>query len=179
MYVCICMYVYLTLLTTEEKRKKEGISKFCPSRICKGKKPTITGCGSYTERGRRWLFHYKATTAMEDPQMVRKIIFYAVGLALKVTLKNHVCRFNNKIFKQMKGEAIGVGISGDVANVFMIWWDRKMNSLCAQQNIMLKLYSRYVDDTNLVLKGIDGDEHQNQDERTMTGLQQIANSNPA
>ena len=41
---------------------------------------------------------------------------------------------------------------------------------------MLKLYSRYVDDTSLVLKGIDGDENQNQDERTMTRLQQIANS---
>ena len=33
---------------------------------------------------------------------------------------------------------------------------------------MLKLCSRYVDDTNLVLKGIDGDGNQNQDERTMT-----------
>ena len=87
-----------------------------------------------------------------------KIIFYAAGLALKVTLKNYMCRFNNKIFKQMKGGVIGVGIAGDVANVFMIWWDRKMNSLCAQQNIMLKLYSRYADDTNLVLKGIDGDK---------------------
>ena len=90
--------LYITLLATEEEREKEGKSKFCPSRIRKGKKPTITGCGSYTERGRRWLFHYKATTAM-----VRKIIFYTVGLVLNVTLKNHMCRFNNKIFNQMKG----------------------------------------------------------------------------
>ena len=106
---------------------------------------------------------------MEDPQ---------VGLALKVTLKNHMCRFNNKIFKQMKRGAIGVGIAGDVANVFMIWWDRKMNSLCTQQNIMLKLYSRYVDGTNLVLKGIDGNENQNQDVRTIYKTTTNCKSNP-
>ena len=105
---------------------------FCLSRIRKGKKATITGCGSYTEEGKRWLFHYKASTPMKDPQIMRNIIFYAVGLALKVTLKNHMCISNCKIFKQMKGGAIGVGIAGDVANLFMAWWDRKMNSLCAE-----------------------------------------------
>ena len=60
--------LYITLLTTEEEREKEAISKFRPSRICNRKKPTITGCGSYTEGGRKWLFHYKATTAMKIPK---------------------------------------------------------------------------------------------------------------
>ena len=166
--------LYITLLTTGEEREKEGITKFCPTRIRKGKKPTITGCGSYTEEGKRWLFHNKPTTPMKDLQITTKIIFYAVGLALKVTLKNHMCTFNSDIFKQMKRG--GVGIAGDVANLFMVWWDRKMYSLCVQQSIELKLYSRYVDDTNLVLKAIDGDENQNKEERTMRKLQQIANS---
>ena len=42
--------------------------------------------------------------------------------------------FNNKIFKQMKGGAIGVGIAGEVANLFMVWWDRKMKKyyVCSQ-----------------------------------------------
>ena len=35
---------------------------------------------------------------------------------------------------------------------------------------------RYVDDINLVLKAIDGDENQNKGERTITKLHQIANS---
>ena len=55
-----------------------------------------------------------------------------------------MCIFNNKIFRQMKGGTIGVGRAGDVANFFMVWWDRKMNSLCAEQSIILTLYSRYV-----------------------------------
>ena len=82
-----------------------------------------------------------------------------------------MCTYNNRILKQTKGGAIGVGIAGDVSNVFMIWWDRRMNSLCMKHDIELKMYSRYVDDSNLVIKTKkEGDEEvniQNREERTM------------
>ena len=52
--------LYITLQTLEEERKKEGIADFCPTRIRRGKRPTITGCGSYTGEKLRWSFHQKA-----------------------------------------------------------------------------------------------------------------------
>ena len=168
--------LYIALLTNEEERNKEGINKYCATRIRKGKRPTITGCGSYKDDERRWLFHHKAEVPIKDPLVLKNILSYAIGIAIKATLKNHMCTFNNKIFKQMKGGAIGVGIAGEVANLFMVWWDRKMKTLCVQQGIKMKLYSRYVDDTNIVVKAIETDVDENKEEKTMKKLQEIANS---
>ena len=179
--------LYITLLTTVEERQEEGITDLCPTRIRRGKNPTITGCGNYTNEKLRWSFHNKAKIVTQEPNIIRNMIFYAIGITLKVTLKNHICTFNNKMFKQMKGGAIGVGIAGDVSNLFMVWWDRKMKSICLQNSIELKLYSRYVDDTNLVVKAIiEESESTNRkndaerikidrEERTMKTLQEIGN----
>ena len=90
------------------------MTDYCPTRKRKGKKPTITGCGGRTDEKLRWFFHYKAKIIPNDPNVIRNMVCYAIGIALKVTLKNHMC--NRKIYKQMKGGAIGVGIAGDVSN---------------------------------------------------------------
>ena len=79
---------------------------------------------------------------------------FAIGVSLRHVLKNHIFRFNNKIYKQTKGGAIGVGVAGDVANVFMIWWDRKLNQMLKQSDIEVQLNSRYVDDIVIVAKTV-------------------------
>ena len=98
---------------------------------------------------------------------------------MRTTLKNHIFRFNNEIRKQETGGAIGVTAAGDIACLFMVWWDRTFKELVASENIDLKLYTRYVDDENVVCKAIPvNDENQNEkdDERTMKRLQAIGNS---
>ena len=168
--------LYISLMTNIEQRKEEGIEEMCPTRKNKGKNPTITGCGSYTDYERRWSFHNKAKKGINDPNILKNIISYAVGITLKVTLKNHIFTFNSKIYKQTKGGAIGVGIAGDVANLFMVWWDRRMRAAVINRGIDMKLYSRYVDDTNLVVKAVNADETENKEEKTMLILQDIANA---
>ena len=101
---------------------------------------------------------------------------FAIGVSLRLVLKNHIFRFNNKIYKQTKGGAIGVGVAGDVANVFMIWWDRKLKSMLRQNNIEVQLYSRYVDDIDIVAKEIQNKPDESKDKATMTKIQEIANS---
>ena len=84
-------------------------------------------------------------------------------------------------------------ITGVIAQIFMVWWDKQYNSRLSGLNINLKLHERYVDDTNLVTKQTekgaryeDGritvteesrqeDEDVPDDERTMKILQKIAN----
>ena len=73
----------------------------------------------------------------------------AFEVALKLVMKNHIYTFNNENFKQLNGGAIGVSIAGDVANLFMVWWDRKLKASLREKNILLELYSRYVDDGNI------------------------------
>ena len=67
-------------LTNEQKRDKDGISKYCATRIRKGKRPTITGCGSYKDDVRRWLFHHKEGVSTYQRSLVIKKICYSMQL---------------------------------------------------------------------------------------------------
>ena len=95
-----------------------------------------------------------------------------------VILKNHICKFNKRLLKQKHGGAIGVSLAGDIANLFMVWWDRELKRRLAQNNMFLKLYARYVDDGNIAIKKIVADSDSmevNKEKLTMEKVKQIAN----
>ena len=60
-------------------------------------------------------------------------------------------QMDGKVYKQESGGPIGLEITGVLARLVMLWWDRtfmkKMNSL----KLEIWLYKRYVDDGNLGL----------------------------
>ena len=98
---------------------------------------------------------------------------------MRTVLKNHIFRFNEEIRRQVSGGAIGVKAAGDIANLFMCWWDqeflKKVNEILQELN----LYLRYVDDEYIVCEIIpetEGNRDQKEDERTMKKLQEIGNS---
>ena len=99
---------------------------------------------------------------------------------MKTTLKNHIFEFGKEIRKQQNGGAIGVKAAGDIAGLFMVWWDRTFIERVRAQGIhILKMYCRYVDDEPIVAKAIprsDDDDPNEDDKRTMQKLQQIANN---
>ena len=73
-----------------------------------------------------------------------------------------------------------MGIAGDVATLFMVWWDRELKNRLRRQNIDVQLYKRYVDDTNLVAKTVPSANEQPNDKLTMETIQKIANEiNPS
>ena len=118
----------------------------------------------------------------------------AMRVVLKALLETHVYEFAGEMRRQTKGGPIGMELTGVVAQVFMVWWDKQFIQKLDQINIKLKLHERYVDDSNLATKQTekgaryDGtqiiitEETRNQDEgipddeRTMKFLQSVANS---
>ena len=90
-------------------------------------------------------------------------------------MKNHICQFDSNVYKQRQGGAIGVGIAGDIATLFMVWWDRELKSRLRRQSIEIQLYKTYVDDTNLVAKTVPNASKQPNDKVTMETIQKIAN----
>ena len=72
------------------------------------------------------------------------MICFALGISLRETLNNHIFQFNGKLYKQTEGGAIGVGIAGDVAVLFMIYWDRELLRILKENRIHVRLYSRYM-----------------------------------
>ena len=103
----------------------------------------------------------------------------ALGIAMKTTLKNHIFVFNGEVRKQSKGGAIGVKAAGDIAGLFMIWWDREFKERVRTEGLQMKLYTRYVDDETIVCKAVEENtenKEEEPDKRTMKKLQEIANS---
>ena len=63
-------------------------------------------------------------------------------------------------------------MAGDVANLFMCWWNKEFLRSVASHGIKLQLYSRYVDDIEIA--AVKPNESST-DETTMLRLQEIAN----
>eukprot|EP00794_Sanderia_malayensis_P015094 gene15094-16650_t len=79
------------------------------------------------------------------------MLIEALRIGLEVVKKNHVYKFNGLIHHQQKGRAIGLEITGNVAQVFMIWWDRMFTSRLSEFGIIERLCKRYVDDINMAI----------------------------
>ena len=64
-------------------------------------------------------------------------------------MKNHIYSFKNTLRKQTSGGPIGLELTGDLAQVFMNWWDKQLKSRLMKENITLQIYKRFVDDINI------------------------------
>ena len=53
--------------------------------------------------------------------------------------------------KQAKGGAIGLELTGVLAQIFMVWWDREFTARVERLGIPLYMYKRYVDDINVIV----------------------------
>jgi len=117
----------------------------------------------------------------------------ALKVVLLFIMKNHVYTFNGSVYRQMKGGPIGLELTGVLAQIFMVWWDRRLKIMARTMGLQLQMYKRYVDDINIVMnipelgsRFIDGvlrvvesekDRYKQRDhnERCMSFLKSIAN----
>jgi hypothetical protein len=87
--------------------------------------------------------------------MKRKLFVEAIRVVLKTLLETHTYNFAGEIRRQKEGGAIGMELTGVVAQIFMVWWDRQLTEKLREINIALKLHERYVDDTNILTKQVE------------------------
>ena len=127
--------LYLVLCVEEEKLRQENLLKYCPTRKKRGKRPTITGSGSMENEDKRWDPWFKSRTKPTTEIEKKRMISFALGVAMKTTLKNHIFKFGDEIRKQQNGGVIGVKAAGDIACLFMIWWDRAFKNKAAEEEI--------------------------------------------
>ena len=60
--------------------------------------------------------------------------------------------FTFKVYRHEKGGTIGLDLVGVVASIYMDHWDKKLIEILFEERIFPKMYKRYVDDINLILK---------------------------
>ena len=103
--------------------------------------------------------------------------------ALKVTvlfvMKNHVYKCDGKIRKQRNGGPIGLELTGDLAQVMMIWYDEQLKERVSQAGHAIRLYTRYVDDITMALRNDwnkpEVEENSMDDSRALEKVKDIGN----
>ena len=75
----------------------------------------------------------------------------AIEVGIKTVMETHVYKFAGNMRAQKKGGAIGLELTGEIAGVFMNWWDRQMRARIEENGMKILMYKRYVDDINLVI----------------------------
>ena len=68
------------------------------------------------------------------------------------TLENHIYRFGQEIRRQREGGPIGLALTGEIADCYMINWDRQFLEKLKSLGITPALYERFKDDITILLK---------------------------
>ena len=171
--------LYLSLNMSPKELEEANIAQYCHTRKNKvGAPPKLSGSGIDNNIDNR----YKSWIEPEeepDENTEKKMISIALKVAIKFIMKNHIYKVNNQIKRQKKGGAIGLELTGDIAQIYMVWWDIQMKKKLYENNIVLLIYIRYVDDINMIIDK-QKEATQNRDEKEdlaiMEKVREIGNS---
>ena len=163
------------------------------SRTKRGRPPTITGCAINEWKSKR-ITPWKIPEQEADEQTIRKMLTEAMRIALLFIMQNHIYTYDNKTILQSKGGPIGLQLTGILAQLFMIWWDKQLHTKLMNLGIVQRMYKRYVDDVNTEMNAtkpglrydgtglvssrnsIEEDQTLEADERTMRLFKAVADS---
>ena len=70
-------------------------------------------------------------------------------VALETVLGNHIYQCGNVLYRQKSGGGIGARITGVVARIIMDIWADKLHDILEQNQVVVYLLAKYVDDINL------------------------------
>ena len=92
----------------------------------------------------------------------RKMIGKMVEIMAVLGMENHVYRFENTIRKQRSGGPIGLSLTGDIADCYLIGWDKKFIEKLKSLGIDLILYERFKDDITIITECLEkGSKYEN------------------
>ena len=94
----------------------------------------------------------KWTKAPDTPTSTQKKTIFAMAIAYlcKLVMTNHVYAVGDEFFLQQQGGPIGLELTGVLARVFMMSWDKKYLKAVTDNGLLMIMYARYVDDSNQI-----------------------------
>ena len=85
----------------------------------------------------------------------RKMLGTVIEIMIILSMENHVYKFANEIRKQKDGGPIGLSLTGEVADCYLIQWDKKFLEKLKTIGIELILYERFKDDITVMLESLE------------------------
>jgi hypothetical protein len=146
---------YIVLNSTAKECRISPLKRILPiRRHDNGTRPGITGedpIGPHPGDQNQWSFPPNVRLTTREKRM---IIATVMKIAVLVLFRTHVYEFGGKFFLQRKGGPIGLRSTCCIARIVMLWWDEKLLSLIAKNNLTLEQKARYMDDIRLWLYAI-------------------------
>ena len=136
---------YLAVTMSDEQIEKEGLRKVIPQRKDETKRKIGVAYLLDKKNDEKW-------TKCRPPghKQRKKMIGIAVSEGVEVCMSNHTYCVGDKVYLQTAGGPIGLELTGAVSRPFMAKWDRLYLEKAKKAGVEMKLYERYVDDSNQV-----------------------------
>ena len=101
-----------------------------------------------TSKVDKWSWRYK-----RDPNIVqgKKMMASMMKILVETVMRNHCYQFDGKLFMQQTGGPIGLKLTGVLARLVMLRFDKMYLEKLEKFEIKLALYKRYIDDINMSL----------------------------
>ena len=150
---------YLALVLRPEEIEEIGLQDVVPQRKHnRGRPPGIT-----TSEVRYGLHKtvpeeksvFKEPIRAPHKHEERRILGKCLEQMILACVDNHTYLFNQETRLQTKGGAIGLKITQALARIYMLWWDGQFLKLAERAGAKIAMYKRYVDDTNIIVEGLE------------------------
>ena len=85
----------------------------------------------------------------------RNMLAKSIEIMIIATLENHIYKFGNEIRRQREGGPIGLAITGEIADCYMLNWDKEFLKKMKALKIEPALYERFKDDITILLRAVE------------------------
>ena len=144
--------MYLRYHIDDRELETKSYAKFCPKRkVRPGQFPKFTANGTTRDTKKRrqaWVFPKKAP----EPSIVRDMFCEAIGCMIRKTMTLHDFSFDGKIYRQKSGGAIGMDLTGVLADIYLCRWDTILKEKMNEDNIICRVYKRFKDDVTALTR---------------------------
>ena len=146
--------LYLAIAYNREDLEDLGLGDVTSTRVSRnGRKPGIT-TAEVLERGPKVIPKFKAPAMAPTPDQKKKMVSLALKGFILASLKNHTFSFNNKIYLQTSGGAIGDRLVGVLGDILGSYWSRDFLDKLEESNIFPEIAKLYVDDETIVTEPV-------------------------
>ena len=80
----------------------------------------------------------------------KKLFGLSLQTLILTCMKNHLYQFKGNVRLQKAGGPTGLDLTGELADLFMLWWDQEFLAILEKLSIDTDVYTRFKDDIDLV-----------------------------
>ena len=136
---------YIAVMVPPDEIEKEGLSLVIPKRKkTRTRRITINYLRS-KNNDEKWTVARKPGSRQK-----RKMAALVISTGVWQIMSNHTYKVGDQCYLQAEGGPIGLELTGAVSRPFMMLWDRVYLKMVKNAGLNMRLYERYVDDSNQV-----------------------------